>query len=182
MENQPLIKGVKFIQNYTKKFPDERGFFMELVKDSNVKNLGIPELKQINTSFSKANVVRGLHFQRGDKAQGKLVQCLSGHILDVVVDIDPKSPTFRRVEVYDLKPGQGAVYAPPQAAHGFWAIQDSIVVYACTEEYAPNSEGGINPFDRSLELPWHKVQSSFIVSAKDRNSPYLGEMLTGGLA
>ena len=174
MDNtQPQIDGVKFIPDFTKLFPDQRGHFMEIFKKSTLERLGLPEFKQVNTSFSKKNVIRGLHYQTGEQAQGKLVQCLSGHIIDVVVDIDPNSPTYKKVDVFRLIPGQGAVYAPPQMAHGFWAMEDSVLLYACTEEYAPGSEGGINPFDRDLELPWQDKQESFIISDKDRKLPFL---------
>lgn len=149
---------------------------MEIFKESKLAELGLPKLKQVNTSFSKKNVVRGLHYQTGETAQGKLVQCLSGNIIDVVVDIDPASPTYKKVEVFRLIPGQGAVYAPPNVAHGFWALEDSVLLYACTEEYSPGSEGGINPFDRTLELPWLKEQEAFIISEKDRGLPTLEEL------
>lgn len=173
MHTNTLIDGVKFIEKFTKKHPDQRGFFMEIFKDSRLKQLGLPSMKQINTSFSKKNVIRGLHFQTGEHAQGKLVQCLSGNILDVVVDINPDSPTFKKVNTFRLVPGQGAVYVPPHLAHGFWALEDSVLLYACTEEYAPGSEGGINPLDRKLDLPWLEKQESFIISEKDRKLPNL---------
>jgi len=173
--SKPEIDGVKFIQNFTKMHPDQRGHFIEVFKKSKLEQYGLPEFKQINTSFSKKDVVRGLHYQTGDKAQGKLVQCLSGHIIDVVVDIDPNSRNYKRVEIYNLTPGQGAVYCPPNVAHGFWARQDSSILYACTEEYAPGSEGGINPLDRGLVLPWLNEQTQFIISAKDRALLPVGE-------
>lgn len=177
MENsETKIEGVKYIEKFNKKHPDQRGFFIEIFKNSKQREFDLPEFKQFNLSHSKKNVIRGLHFQKGDKAQGKLVQCPFGHILDVVVDIDPNSPTFRRVEVYNLTPGRGAVYLPPNVAHGFWALSDSTLVYACTEEYSPGCEGGINPNDPELDLPWLKEQESFLISSKDKVLPMLNEV------
>lgn len=171
--SETKIEGVKYIEDFNQIHPDQRGFFLEILKDSKLKQFGLPSFKQINLSSSKKNVIRGLHFQKDENAQGKLVQCISGHILDVVVDIDPNSPTYKRVEIYNLIPGRGAVYAPPSVAHGFWALAESDVAYGCTEEYNPDNEGGVNPNDKELDLPWFKVQESFLISPKDQKLPML---------
>jgi dTDP-4-dehydrorhamnose 3,5-epimerase len=159
-----------------KMIPDSRGFFMEVYKESTW-----PENKQTNVSFSKAGVVRGLHYQKGKHAQQKIVQVLQGRIIDVILDIRVGSPTFGNLVAIELTPGSGAVKIHQDLAHGFWAVEDSIVMYHCSKEWAPSYEGCINPQSEGLETPWLH-ETNLIISDKDKQGQawrlYVEEMLT----
>ncbi len=157
----------------TDKYRDDRGFFTEFYKSSAFKEMGIHNFPQINVSTSNKNVIRGLHYQRGIKAQGKLVRVLKGKVLDAVVDMRPDSPKYKQWATIELSDENGvSVYVPPGFAHGFSVLSDEAVfLYACTEEYDPTSEGGIRYDDPTLNIDW-KV-SDPIVSDKDKNLPYL---------
>lgn len=156
------------------KFHDDRGYFMELLKQSELKKIGLPEnFKQINLSYSKKNVIRGLHFQHGEFAQGKLVHLITGHVRDVFVDIRPESPTYKKVAWLDLTGDDDTfIYIPPGFAHGFSVLSDEAhFLYACTEEYSKISEGGVRYDDPSLTIDWG-VENP-IVSSKDLELPVL---------
>jgi dTDP-4-dehydrorhamnose 3,5-epimerase len=149
-------------------FPDERGFFLETYKKTEFTKNGIKEnLVQENYSRSKKNVLRGLHFQRSPKAQGKLVQCLRGKIFDVAVDIRKKSPTFLKWVAVELSQENGQIlYVPKGFAHGFLVLSASAdVVYKCTAEYSPKHESGIIWNDSQINITWPRLKP--ILSDKD---------------
>ena len=163
------VTGCLFFENAL--FGDERGYFLEAYKRSSFL---VPAIKQTNVSKSKKNVVRGLHFQ-SNNPQGKLVRSLQGKILDVVVDLRVDSPTYKAIESFLLTPEGISVYIPPGFAHGFWALDDDCIFhYGCTEEYDRKSDGGINPADPDLPLPWIN-NPHIILSDKDRKLPLLKE-------
>lgn len=153
----------------TRVYEDERGWFTECHR----KAWDLPEFVQDNCSSSRPGVVRGLHFQTRNP-QGKLVRCLAGQILDVALDLRMGSPTYGQWEMFQLHPEGDSVYIPPGFAHGFIAIDRSILFYKCTTEYDGASDGGINPLDLSLRLPW-AARSPLILSDKDRALPMLRE-------
>ena len=150
-------------------FPDDRGFFLETYKKTEFAKAGIKEnLVQENHSFSKKNVLRGLHFQRSPKAQGKLVKCLRGKIFDVAVDIRKKSPTFLKWVGAELSQANGEMlYIPRGFAHGFLVLSNSAdVIYKCTAEYSPKHESGIIWNDPQINIKW--PVSRPLLSDKDK--------------
>lgn len=156
------------------KFHDDRGYFMELNKITEFKKLGLPDnFPQTNLSYSKKNVVRGLHYQHGEHAQGKLVYLVHGHVRDVFVDMRPESSTYKKLAWLDLKgEDETLIYIPPGFAHGFSVLSDdAYFLYACTNEYSKVSEGGIHYNDPTLKIDWGV--SDPIVSAKDMELPFL---------
>lgn len=155
----------------TKKFFDSRGYFFETYKKSILCDLGIDTtFVQDNHSFSKKNVIRGMHYQ-WDLPMGKLVRCSFGKVMDVVVDIRIKSINFGKVYYYELSEENGnQVYIPAGFAHGFLALEDSHLQYKCTSEYNKNGESGINPFDKELNINWNLNLKNAIISDKDLNS------------
>lgn len=156
------------------KFYDERGYFMELSKISEFKKLGLPDnFPQYNLSYSKKNVVRGLHYQYGEHAQGKLVYLVYGHVRDVFVDIRPESPTYKKTAWIELSGEDNTfIYIPPGFAHGFSVLSDdAYFLYACTGEYNKLAEGGVRFNDPALDIDWGV--SHPIVSTKDRELPLL---------
>lgn len=156
------------------KFYDERGYFMELCKISEFKKLGLPDLfPQYNLSYSKKNIVRGLHYQQGEFAQGKLVYLVSGHVRDVFVDMRPDSVTYKKTAWVELSGEDNTfVYIPPGFAHGFSVLSDeAYFLYACTKEYNKIAESGVRYDDPTLNIDWGVKDP--IVSQKDRDLPLL---------
>jgi dTDP-4-dehydrorhamnose 3,5-epimerase len=148
-------------------FNDERGVFYESWHLERYEKIGINEkFLQDNTSVSKKNVLRGLHYQ---KNQGQLVTIGSGRIFDVAVDLRPLSNTYKKyfsIELDSTKPEQ--LYMPPGFAHGYYVLSDIAVVnYKCTQYYDPLMERGIIWNDFSLGIQW-SVKSP-IISQKDQN-------------
>ena len=156
------------------RFPDERGWFMESFKQSDFAKGGISEqFVQDNISFSRQGVVRGLHYQSGRAAQGKLVTVLAGEIFDVGVDVRPRSEHYGRWAGVTLTADGGqALYIPPGFAHGFVVTSaEALVCYKCTTEYNHNAERGIIWNDPSIGINWPVTDP--IVSHKDRELPLL---------
>ncbi|MEM3192914.1 MAG: dTDP-4-dehydrorhamnose 3,5-epimerase [Candidatus Micrarchaeaceae archaeon] len=159
------------IEIIPRNFPDERGFFFENYKKSDFLSIGINyEFPQDNTSFSRKNVVRGLHFQSPPHEQGKLVRAVTGSILDVAVDIRVGSPTYGKWVSRELnEENKKMLWIPPGFAHGFFAIKESLVHYKVTNEYNKDSEGGIIYNDTTLAIKWPAKELN--VSEKDRLWP-----------
>ena len=157
-----------------KKFPDDRGFFMETYKHSDFARNGIREyFVQDNYSRSSRGVLRGLHYQSNPYAQGKLVQCLKGRIFDVAVDIRKSSPTFGNWVSAELSEENSLMlYVPPGFAHGFIVLSEAAdVLYKCTKEYAPDSDRGIIWNDPDINIQWPVKEP--ILSDKDKRHPFL---------
>lgn len=161
----------------SKLFFDDRGAFLTSYQESDflfrrmINGSSPLKFVQDNVSWSKKNVVRGLHFQTR-KPQGKLVRVLSGSVLDVVLDLKKGSSTYGQFEVFKLDNPEATLYVPPTHAHGFWVLSDCIFSYKCTEEYDAGGESGVNPFDKFFDFPWCSVmEESLIVSPKDRALP-----------
>ncbi len=157
-----------------KKIGDERGFFMETYKKSDFVANGIAdEFVQDNHSRSVQGVLRGLHYQLPPFAQGKLVRCAAGEILDVIMDIRRGSPTFGRwfAEVLSAE-NNAMLYIPAGFAHGFLTLSAvADVVYKTTAEYAPVHDRGIIWNDPDIAIAWPLRE--VIVSAKDQRHPRL---------
>jgi len=162
---------------------DSRGTFREWFKQKEIlEKTGYDFcVSQANVSVSRSGVVRGIHYSLSTAGQAKWVTCLKGAILDVVVDIRPTSPTFRKVEQIELSEGGGcAVLISAGLGHGFLAIEDeSIVSYLLSSPFSPSSEYAIDPFDKELAIQWKT--SSPILSTKDESSPSLESLRNEGL-
>ena len=128
-----------------------------------------------SSDLSKKDVIRGLHFQYEPNAQGKLVRCMTGKVMDVVVDIRRNSPTFGQHEKFVLDSEIGnMLYVPAGFAHGFLALEETIFVYKCTGYWHKASESGILYNDPILNIDWGIEDP--IVSAKDLLLPTFSEM------
>jgi len=138
-----------------KRHHDDRGFFQECTKASEIKK-HIPgfEMKVRNMSASYGGVLRGLHCQR-KKPQGKLLQCVTGNIIDFFVDGRKGSPTYGQsgsIRISGASPQ--AIWIPPGFLHGFFVESDfAVIQYECDQEYDPESDGGVNPLDPDLDIP-----------------------------
>lgn len=157
-----------------KAFGDHRGFFMEIYKRSEFEVHGIPtDFVQDNYSYSVRGVLRGLHYQKHPKAQGKLIFVVRGEIFDVAVDIRKGSPTYGKwVGVVLSGQNRRLLYVPAGFAHGFCVLsEEAYVVYKVTNEYAPELDRGILWSDPTLGIPWPIKQP--ILSPKDAQLPLL---------
>ena len=163
---------------------DDRGSFREAFTQSSFSPAAGHHLnlQQMNVSVSTQGTVRGLHFADVPPGQAKYVQCLSGRVLDVVVDIRVGSPTFGSWEVVELDGDAGrAVYVAEGLGHGFCALTDCAVAgYLCSEPYAPQREHGIHPLDPDLAISW-PGDLALQLSPKDAAAPSLQEAAESGL-
>ncbi len=153
-------------------FRDDRGFFMETYKYSEFAANGIEEhFVQDNQSRSTYGVLRGLHYQLTPKAQGKLVRCLSGKILDVAVDIRQGSPTFGQWVSQELsEENKYMFYVPVGFAHGFSVLSETCEVhYKTTDEYSPEHERSIIWNDSDLNINWQVTTPE--LADKDKQAP-----------
>jgi len=155
-------------------FSDDRGYFMETYKYSDFVSAGIAEsFVQDNYSRSGRGVLRGLHYQKNPSGQGKLVQCITGKIFDVAVDIRKGSPYFGRWVGMELSEENNLMlYIPAGFAHGFVVVSGTAdVVYKCTREYAPADDRGIIWNDPVIGIRWPVNEP--VLSAKDSAHPRL---------
>ena len=157
-------------------FGDDRGFFAETYKRSEFAAHGMPQaFVQDNYSFSVRGVLRGLHYQKQPKAQGKLVTALRGQIFDVAVDMRRGSPTYGKW-VGRVLGGEKIrlLYIPPGFAHGLCVLSEkAVVTYKVTQEYAPELDRGIIWNDPDIGVQWPIAEP--ILSAKDTRLPWLEE-------
>ncbi|HYJ17115.1 MAG TPA: dTDP-4-dehydrorhamnose 3,5-epimerase [Candidatus Limnocylindria bacterium] len=161
-------------------FPDERGFFMETYKYSEFAAHGIHEtFVQGNQSHSERGILRGLHFQKQPKAQGKLVRAIAGTIFDVAVDLRRGAPSYGAWVGMELSAeNKNMLYAPAGFAHGFCVVSAAAdILYMTTAEYAPELESGIAWDDADLDIAW-PVRAPQL-SPRDRQWPRLRDADTG---
>ncbi|MES5048092.1 dTDP-4-dehydrorhamnose 3,5-epimerase [Rhizobium nepotum] len=163
-----------------KKFGDERGYFMESFRKSLfAEAVGNFDFVQDNQSLSAdAGTIRGLHFQLEPKAQGKLVSCIVGSILDVAVDIRTGSPTYARHVTAELTADNGRMlWVPPGFAHAFCTLEaNTKVSYKVTDYYSPEHDRGLAYDDPEIGINWPIPISKAVLSAKDRRQPRLAEL------
>ena len=155
-------------------FPDDRGVFLEIFKESIFKENGINlEFVQDNYSQSVKDVLRGLHYQKQPKAQAKVVTVLSGKIFDVAVDIRKNSPTYGKwVGEILSEQNHKLLYVPEGFAHGFCVSSEKAsVLYKVTQEYSPENDKGIIWNDPELDIIWPTKKP--LVSKKDSQLPSL---------
>ncbi len=176
MQTRPVdIPGVIIFE--AKHFHDERGFLLQSWVAQDLAAIGVPStFRQAIQTVSRRGVVRGLHFQ-WDPPMGKLVRCIHGGILDVVVDVRVGSPTHGKHVAVELNDrNHNVIWVPPGFAHGTFALQEgSIVLYECSGEHGPGREGGILWNDPALGIGWPDLPP--IVSEKDQKAPTLAEWM-----
>lgn len=161
-------------------FGDNRGFFMESYSKKAFEAAGLHySFVQDNCSFSGVKgTVRGIHFQCGDKAQAKLVQCSQGTILDVAVDLRPNSPTYKKWVCVELSAENNRQLLIPRGfGHGFVTLTDHVMFhYKVDNYYAPEADGGIRWNDPDLAVDWGTTDP--ILSEKDKHLPWLKDAVT----
>ena len=172
------IDGVLIIEPHI--FEDSRGYFFESFSQREFDEKIVPIIGhkvtfvQDNESKSSYGVMRGLHFQRPPFTQSKLVRCVKGAVLDVVVDIRKGSPTYgQHVAVELTEENHRQFFIPKGFAHGFAVLSETAVFqYKCDEFYHPETDGGICILDDSLGIDW-RIKDKAILSEKDTKHPLL---------
>ena len=164
------FKDLIIIKN--KSYKDKRGYFKELLRENEIRK----KFPFLVMSYSKKNVIRGLHLQQ-KKTQGKFVTVIKGKIYDVVVDLRKKSKTFgKKYSIILSDKNSKSIYVPEGFAHGFCALdKDNYVVYSCTNYRHKKSEIGIKFDDKKLNINW--PTKSPILSKKDKENPSLIKFL-----
>jgi dTDP-4-dehydrorhamnose 3,5-epimerase len=161
-----------------KVFPDDRGYFLETWNSKRYEQAGIPgPFVQDNISFSKKGILRGLHFQY-PQSQGKLIQVLSGEVLDVVVDICAGSPTYGQwIGELLSDSNHRQIYVPAGFAHGYCTTSEAAIFsYKCTDFYNPATEHGFIWNDPDIGIEWPTTQP--VLSPKDESYPRLKNLPT----
>lgn len=167
---QTEINGVWLIE--PKVFSDERGYFMEAFKQEEFDaNIGPVNFIQDNESKSSFGVLRGLHYQKGEYSQAKLVRVIKGEVLDVAVDLRQFSPTFGKyVSVLLSEDNKRQFFIPRGFAHGFAVLsKEAIFTYKVDNKYTPQAEASIVYNDKTLAIDWPLAESQMILSPKDKN-------------
>ncbi len=157
-------------------FRDNRGYFFESWNQAEFAKAGLNyNFIQDNQSQSVYGTVRGLHFQKGEHSQAKLVRVLEGTVLDIAVDLRPKSPTFGRHVAIELSAENNLqLLIPRQFAHGFAVLSPSATfAYKCDNIYNKASEGGIRFDDPEIDIDWKIKKEDVILSEKDKALPFL---------
>ena len=171
------IDGVFIIEPQV--FEDERGYFFESYNKEKLKEQGIDyDFIQDNQSKSKYGTIRGIHFQKGEYAQAKLVRVLEGTVLDVAVDLRKDSPTFGKHVAVELSAeNRRQLMIPRGFGHGFSVLSETAVfAYKCDNVYNKASEGGLRYNDPKLGIDWKIDTDKAILSDKDKVNPLLEEI------
>lgn len=173
------LEGVWIVE--PKVFGDNRGFFMESWSKRAFEEAGLHyDFVQDNHSSSTVKgTLRGIHFQKGENAQAKLVRCVKGAVLDVAVDLRPSSPTYKQwVSVELSAENKRQLLIPRGFGHGFVTLTDDVeFLYKADNFYMPEADGGIRWNDPELAVEWG-VENP-ILSQKDSASPFLKDAITG---
>lgn len=171
------IEGLVIIE--PRLFGDDRGYFFESFNQREFeREIGPVTFVQDNESKSCYGVIRGLHFQKGEHAQSKLVRVVKGAVLDVAVDIRPGSPTYGMHFAVELT-GENHLqfFLPKGMAHGFSVLsEEAVFQYKCDNFYCRESEGAIAWDDPDLGIDWRIPKDKVILSEKDSNHPRLRDL------
>lgn len=172
------IEGCVIIQPTV--FKDERGYFTETFHHQKFADAYGKEIHfvQDNQSKSAFGTLRGLHYQKGNAAQSKLIRVIQGEVLDVAVDIRKDSPTFGE-HVVTLLSGENfkQIFIPKGFAHGFVCLSETAVfAYKCDAYYNASADAGILYNDPQLDIDWKLPEKELIISAKDKNQPLFNSL------
>jgi dTDP-4-dehydrorhamnose 3,5-epimerase len=163
-----------------RKLADERGYFSEIFRLGKfVERAGPTEFVQDNQSLSlRAGTIRGIHFQTHPAAQGKLVRCLAGKLLDVAVDLRRDSPTYGEWESVVLSSeDNNQLWVPVGFGHAFCTLEpNSVISYRVTSYYSPENDKGVAWDDPDIAIDWPSIADRDTLSAKDRQQPRLRDL------
>jgi dTDP-4-dehydrorhamnose 3,5-epimerase len=157
---------------------DDRGYFYESYNANTFKAAGLDaDFVQDNQAYSSYGVLRGLHYQVGEFAQAKLVRCIQGEVLDVVVDIRPDSETYgQHLGVLLNEDNKRQLFVPRGFAHGYVVLSNTaLFAYKCDNFYSKNHEGGLAFDDPKLNIDWKITMKNALLSDKDKVQPKFGD-------
>ena len=173
------LDGVYIVE--PKVFGDHRGFFMESwsQREFDAAGLHYDFVQDNHSSSTVKGTLRGIHFQRGDKAQAKLVRCARGAVLDVAVDLRPASPTYKKWAAVELSEENKKQFLIPRGfGHAFLTLTDNVeFLYKADNYYAPEAEAGIRWNDPEIGIDWPVITP--VLSRKDADAPFLKDVDTG---
>lgn len=163
-----------------RKIEDNRGYFSEVFRlDEFAKHASSVQFVQDNQSLSvRSGTIRGIHFQSNPAAQGKLVRCLAGKLLDVAIDLRSGSPTYGRWVSAVLSPEENnQLWVPVGFGHAFCTLEpNSVIGYRVTSYYSPENDKGLAWDDPDVAIDWPDIAEPETLSAKDRKQPRLSEL------
>lgn len=171
------IEGVYIIEPQV--FEDERGYFFESYNQAKMEEAGLHyNFIQDNQSKSCYGTIRGIHFQKGEYSQAKLVRVLSGAVLDVAVDLRKNSPTFGKYVAVELTAeNKKQLMIPRGFGHGFSVLSpEAVFAYKCDNVYNKASEGGLRYNDPDINVDWKINLKDAVLSEKDKNAPFLKDI------
>ncbi len=171
------IEGVFIIEPQI--FEDSRGYFFESYNQQKLLEHGIDcNFIQDNQSKSSYGTIRGIHFQKGEFAQAKLVRVLEGTVIDVAVDLRPNSPSFgKHIEVELSAENKKQLFIPRGLGHGFSVIsKEAVFAYKCDNVYNKEAEGSLLYSDNDLNINWRIDKNDAILSDKDKMAPLLKDI------
>jgi dTDP-4-dehydrorhamnose 3,5-epimerase len=176
LNNESLIEGCYLIPS--KRYEDSRGLFWKFFPLDSKQELFGFSVHQVNLSHNTfAGTVRGLHYQIDPYLETKLISCIKGSVLDVLLDLRPDSKTYLNLALFSLNPNSGSLLVPPRVAHGFQTLEDNTsLLYIHSNQYSPEHSTGINAFDPKLNIPWPLPIT--VISESDRNLPLISEDIT----
>ena len=165
------IEGVKLFS--IKSYEDNRGVFSEVyLKTQDLSEFKI-EYVQENESISNFGVFRGMHLQKGNYSQSKLIRVVKGKVIDVICDLRKSSPSFKKIVFIKLNPNQ-LLFLPKGLAHGFLSLEEGTILnYKCDNYYNQSSESGFNLFNSKIETDFPLVSDDISMSIKDKSLPDL---------
>ncbi len=168
------LEGCRLIDNLN--YVDHRGSFRKILPVIDEIELGNFPICQVNISTNTlAGTIRGLHYQVEPFLEAKLISCIKGSVMDVLLDMRPTSETYGKYASYHLTPGSGSLLVPPLVAHGFQTLEDeTTLLYLHSNNYSHNDAIGVNPLDPVLGINWPLPISS--ISESDRKLPSFYEV------
>ena len=168
------LEGCRLIKNLT--HVDNRGLFKKILPVvAEAELISFPSC-QVNISTNTlAGTIRGLHYQVEPFLESKLISCIKGSVIDVLLDMRPTSKTYGKYTSYLLTPDSGSLLVPPLVAHGFQSLEDeTTLLYLHSNDYSPDNSHGVNPLDPGIGISWPLPISS--ISESDRNLPSFSEV------
>ena len=168
------LEGCRLIDNLN--VVDNRGSFKKILPVVDEIELSNFPICQVNLSTNTlAGTIRGLHYQVEPFLESKLISCIKGSVIDVLLDMRPTSKTYGKYTSYHLTPDSGSLLVPPLVAHGFQSLEDeTTLLYLHSNAYSPDNSQGVNPLDPSIGISWPLPISS--ISESDRNLPSFSEV------
>lgn len=168
------LEGCRIIKNL--KHVDNRGSFKKILPIEDEIELSNFPICQVNISTNTlAGTIRGLHYQVEPFLEAKLISCLKGSVMDVLLDMRPTSETYGKYASFHLTPGSGSLLVPPLVAHGFQTLKDeTTLLYLHSNDYSADNSQGVNPLDPDIGISWPLPISS--ISELDRDLPSFSEV------